>query len=141
MPAWMQCRPAILSVKLPYLNGWNGLRVRSRQTLRSRLCRIEGDGSRRFPPTVQHNFHLFVVRVAGRDALKDHLQKAGIQTGIHYPVPLHLTDAYQALGYPNAGSMPVTEKLAGEILSLPMYPELGEEQIDYVVRTVLEFIN
>jgi dTDP-4-amino-4,6-dideoxygalactose transaminase len=125
----------ILSVKLPYLNGWNSLRVRHAKRYAAAFA-----GSQVLTPAIpadgQHNFHLFVVRVAGRDTLKDRLQKAGIQTGIHYPVPLHLTDAYQALGYPKAGSMPVTEKLAGEILSLPMYPELGEEQVDYVVQTV-----
>ena len=128
----------ILSVKLTHLNGWNGLRVSHAKRYAAAFA-----GSQVIAPTVpadgQHNFHLFVVRVAGRDGLKDRLQKAGIQTGIHYPVPLHLTDAYQALGYPKAGSMPVTEKLAGEILSLPMYPELGREQIDYVVQTVREF--
>jgi dTDP-4-amino-4,6-dideoxygalactose transaminase len=88
------------------------------------------------PPDGEHNFHLFVVRVANRDAVKKHLQESGIQTGIHYPVPLHLTDAYQALGHPKAGSMPVTEKLAGEILSLPMFPELSSAQIEYTMETV-----
>ena len=96
------------------------------------------------PPKCGHTYQSYVIRVLKggrerRNAVMNHMQKAGIQTGIHYPVPLHLTDAYQALGYPKAGSMPVTEKLAGEILSLPMYPELGREQIDYVVQTVREF--
>ena len=93
------------------------------------------------PPDGQHNFHLFVIRVRDRDSLRNHLLQNGIQSGIHYPVPLHLTEAYQALGHPKTGSMPVTEKLAGEILSLPMYPELSEEQIKYVVRTTLDFVH
>jgi dTDP-4-amino-4,6-dideoxygalactose transaminase len=129
---------AILSVKLPYLNSWNALRVSHAKRYAAGFA-----GSRVGAPAVpadgQHNFHLFVVRVAARDAVKDHLQQNGIQSGIHYPVPLHLTDAYQALGAPKAGSMPVTEKLAGEILSLPMYPELNNEQIEYTVRTLREF--
>ena len=98
-------------------------------------------GAPAIPSDGEHNFHLFVVRVNARDAVKDHLQKNGVQSGIHYPVPLHLTDAYQALGHPKAGSFPVTEKLAGEILSLPMYPELKEEQIQYAVQTLLEFTS
>jgi dTDP-4-amino-4,6-dideoxygalactose transaminase len=128
---------AILSVKLPYLNGWNSLRVRHAKSYAAGFV-----GSKISAPSIpadgQHNFHLYVIRVGGRDALKNLLQKSGIQSGIHYPVPLHLTDAYQALGAPKAGSLPVTEKLADQILSLPMYPEMSEEQIDYVVRTVNE---
>jgi dTDP-4-amino-4,6-dideoxygalactose transaminase len=86
-------------------------------------------------------FHLFVVRCSQRDELKRFLQTKGIQTGIHYPVPLHLTGAYQALGAPGRGSMPVTETLAGEILSLPMYAELSDEQIAYVIDALQEFAH
>ena len=86
-------------------------------------------------------FHLFVVRCSQRDELKHYLEEKGIQTGIHYPVPLHLTEAYQALGAPGRGSMPVTETLAGEILSLPMYAELSDEQIAYLISSVHEFIH
>jgi dTDP-4-amino-4,6-dideoxygalactose transaminase len=128
---------AILSVKLPYLNGWNALRVRHAKSYTAALAGSKVDAPA-LPPDGEHNFHLFVVRVDDRDAVKHHLQQNGIQTGIHYPVPLHLTDAYQALGHPKAGSFPVTERLAGEILSLPMYPELKEEQIDYVVQNLLD---
>jgi len=131
---------AILSVKLPHLNQWNSLRVRHAKRYAAGFA-----GSKATAPGIpadgEHNFHLFIIRVAARDALKNHLQENGIQTGIHYPVPLHLTGAYQALGYPGAGSMPVTEKLAGEILSLPMYPELSEEQIEHVSRTTVKFVG
>ena len=130
---------AILSVKLPYLNLWNSLRVGHAKRYAAALA-----GSKVVAPAIpaaeEHNFHLFVIRAAARDALKSHLQNNGIQTGIHYPVPLHLTDAYRALGCPGPGSMPVTEKLANEILSLPMYPELAQEQIEYVVRTIRELV-
>jgi dTDP-4-amino-4,6-dideoxygalactose transaminase len=130
---------AILSVKLPYVNLWNSLRVGHAKRYAAALA-----GSKVVAPAIpadgEHNFHLFVIRAAARDALKSHLQTNGIQTGIHYPVPLHLTDAYRALGYPGPGSMPVTETLANEILSLPMYPELAQEQIEYVVRTIQELV-
>ncbi|HEX3355016.1 MAG TPA: DegT/DnrJ/EryC1/StrS family aminotransferase [Terriglobales bacterium] len=131
---------AILSVKLPYLEGWNSLRVRHAKRYAAAFA-----GSKVVAPAIpadgEHNFHLFVVRVGRRDSVKDHLQQCGIQSGIHYPVPLHLTGAYQDLGHPGAGSMPVTEKLASEILSLPMYPELSQDQIGHVARTLLDFIN
>jgi dTDP-4-amino-4,6-dideoxygalactose transaminase len=129
---------AILSVKLPYLNGWNSLRVRHAKSYATALAGSKVDAPV-IPADGEHNFHLFVVRVDARDAVKNHLQQNGIQSGIHYPVPLHLTDAYQALGHPKAGSFPVTEKLAGEVLSLPMYPELKEEQIEYAAQTLREF--
>jgi len=128
---------AILSVKLPYLSNWNSLRVRHAKSYATGFA-DSNVGVPAIPPDGEHNFHLFVVRVANRDAVKKHLQESGIQTGIHYPVPLHLTDAYQALGHPKAGSMPVTEKLAGEILSLPMFPELSSAQIEYTMETVRE---
>jgi dTDP-4-amino-4,6-dideoxygalactose transaminase len=128
---------AVLSIKLPHLSEWNSRRViharRYAQKLQGSSVRIAP-----MPADGEHNFHLFVVRVADRDDLKQHLQEQGIEAGIHYPIPLHLTAAYQHMGYPGRGSLPVAEALAGEILSLPMYPELTESQIDYVTETILE---
>ncbi len=95
------------------------------------------------PPEVpaggEHVFHLFVVRTARRNALRNYLRANGIGTGIHYPVPLHLTEAYQQLGYPGKGSLPAAEQLAGEILSLPMYAELTDEQIEHTIDAILNF--
>jgi dTDP-4-amino-4,6-dideoxygalactose transaminase len=129
---------AILSVKLQSLSGWN-----SRRIAHANLYAESLSGSTVTLPIIpksgEHNFHLFVIRIADRDALKRYLEQKGIHTGIHYPVPLHLTGAYQALGYPPPGSLPVAEQLAKEILSLPMYPELREEQIEYTVEAVQEF--
>lgn len=129
----------VLLVKLPYLNRWNATRRKHAETLSAAL-----QDSPIVPPIVpqgnQHVFHLFVVRCSQRDSLRQFLAQRGIQTGIHYPVPLHLSGAYQALGSPKQGSMPITEMLAGEILSLPMYPELTEKQIEYVVDRLQEFV-
>ncbi|MGH9701929.1 MAG: DegT/DnrJ/EryC1/StrS family aminotransferase, partial [Candidatus Acidiferrales bacterium] len=83
-------------------------------------------------------YHLYVIRSLQRDALRAHLAEAGIGTGTHYPVPLHLQAAYRRLDY-KAGDFPVTEKLAGEILSLPMYPQLDFEQQRRVASAVLNF--
>ncbi len=85
-------------------------------------------------------YHLYVIRVQNRDDLQRHLAAAGIGTGIHYPIPLHQQSAYRLLGY-EAGDFPVTERAAGEILSLPMFPGLGPAQQDRVVEQVLEFVS
>jgi dTDP-4-amino-4,6-dideoxygalactose transaminase len=131
---------AVLSVKLPYMRRWNTARLAHAKRFAAAL-----EGSPIIPPVIpegdEHVFHLFVVRCSRRDELKHFLEEAGIQTGIHYPVPLHLTAAYQALGAPGRGSKPATETLASEILSLPMYPELSHEQIEHIIAALREFID
>jgi dTDP-4-amino-4,6-dideoxygalactose transaminase len=129
---------AALSVKLAYLDQWNQQRYENAKLYLESL-REFGVGLPVLPPQTEHNFHLFVIRLQRRDDLRTHLLQEGIESGIHYPVPLHLTDAYQALGAPKAGSLPVTEKLANEILSLPMFPELTPGQIELVARSIAQF--
>ncbi len=87
---------------------------------------------------VRHVYHLYVVRVKDREKLQNFLKENEIATGLHYPIPLHLTQAYAFLGY-KKGDFPVAEKLVNEILSLPMYPELTEEQIEYVCEKIKAF--
>ncbi len=84
-------------------------------------------------------YHLYVVRVPDREGLMRHLAEAGIGTGIHYPVPLHLQKAYESLGY-QAGDFPVTERVAAEIVSLPMFPQLTAEQQVRVVIGLESFL-
>ena len=131
---------AVLLVKLPYLDGWNRMRREHAGRISAAL-----EGSPILAPVIpegnQHVFHLFVVRSTRRDELRHFLRMAGIETGIHYPVPLHLTEAYQALGAPGRGSKPISETLASEILSLPMYAEMSGEQICYVTDTLRDFID
>jgi len=129
---------AVLSVKLRYLADWNTRRFQHATAIASGLQGLEIIPPE-IPPLGEHNFHLFVVRSKQRDRLRNSLCERNIDTGIHYPVPLHLTPAYQSLGYPSRGSYPVSESLADEILSLPMYPELSQEQIEYLVETLREF--
>jgi dTDP-4-amino-4,6-dideoxygalactose transaminase len=83
----------------------------------------------------EHVFHLYVVRVARRDEAVARLNAQGIGAGIHYPVPAHLAPAFAGLGY-GAGSFPVAERLAGEVLSLPMYAELSLAQVERVVAAL-----
>ena len=77
-------------------------------------------------------YHLYVVQVEGRDEVRQQLDASGVQSGIHYPTPLHLTPAYAHLGY-GRGDFPVAEAMAPRLLSLPMFPQITDEQIDYVV--------
>jgi dTDP-4-amino-4,6-dideoxygalactose transaminase len=131
---------AVLLVKLPHLHGWN----RSRREHATKLCAaLEGSAilAPAIPERNQHVFHLLVVRCSERDELKRFLHQAGIETGIHYPVPLHLTEAYQSLGAPGRGAKPIAETLASEILSLPMYAEMSEQQIVYVIDALRAFIE
>jgi dTDP-4-amino-4,6-dideoxygalactose transaminase len=85
-------------------------------------------------------YHLYVVRTADREGLMNHLKKAGIGTGIHYPIPLHLQKAYTSMQY-SLGDFPVAEKAAAEIVSLPMFPQLKAEQQGRVVEEILDFAS
>jgi dTDP-4-amino-4,6-dideoxygalactose transaminase len=130
---------AVLSVKLRHLADWNAARWRHAEAYAAALA-----DSPVVPPEIPvgeaHVFHLFVVRCSQRGRLQQHLTSRGIATGIHYPTPLHLTEAYQRLGTPGRGSCPVAEALAGEVLSLPMYAELSEGQLTATVEAVREFV-
>jgi dTDP-4-amino-4,6-dideoxygalactose transaminase len=129
---------AFLSVKLLHLTSWNEARLRHADTYRAEL---EGVGDLRLQQQSEsstHIYHLFVVETAERDALRDFLMEQGIQTGIHYPIPIHRQEAYRDLGL-GPGAFPHAERLAQESLSLPMYPELTEEQIGNVTGTIREF--
>ena len=91
-------------------------------------------------PFARSVYHLYVILVDNRDGLQKFLQDKGIATGLHYPLPLHLQQAYAHLGY-KKGDFPVTESAAERLLSLPMYPELTTEQIEYVCTCIKEFIE
>jgi dTDP-4-amino-4,6-dideoxygalactose transaminase len=127
---------AFLRVKLRHLDGWNARR-REHAAAYSALLEPAGLAPPRPPDDVEPVWHLYVVEVHDRDGLRAALADRGIQTGIHYPVPVHLQEAYADLGL-GAGSFPVTERRAARILSLPMYPELEPAQIELVAEAVLE---
>ncbi len=133
-----ELQAAILRVKLRHLDSWNERRRRHAWTLNQALTGasltlppLGGDGT-------YDVFHLYVVRHPQRDALRAFLAARGIGTGIHYPIPIHLQPAYAWLGC-GPGSFPVAEHWAAECLSLPMYAELTEQQIERVVEAVWEF--
>jgi dTDP-4-amino-4,6-dideoxygalactose transaminase len=132
-----ELQAAVLRVKLRYLEAWNGLRRQIARAYEENLSGC-GIGLPTEAPGVTHVYHLYVVQVDGRDALRDRLRQEGIRTGIHYPVPSHLQPAYSELGSPEG--LPVTERLASQVLSLPMYPHLGEQAIGHVCRQVRRFV-
>jgi len=129
---------AVLGVKLRHLGVWTESRRRNAALYRKHLQGILGVVPPQEMAYAKHVYHLYVIRVTKRDELQRHLEEKGIATGLHYPIPLHLQKAFAHLGY-KEGDFPVTEKAAGEILSLPMYPELTEEQIEYVSDAIRGF--
>lgn len=130
---------AILRVKLGYLEKWTEAR-RSHAASYHKLLR---ESTVKTPVEVsysRHVYHIYAVSVAERESLQKSLQEAGIQTGIHYPIPVHLQPAYANLGY-RKGEFPRSEEVAQEVLSLPMYPELAEAQIKIISHTVSTEMN
>ncbi|HKY51217.1 MAG TPA: DegT/DnrJ/EryC1/StrS family aminotransferase [Candidatus Limnocylindria bacterium] len=136
-----EIQAAILRIKLRRLDDWNARRQAIAKKYNDLLA-----GSDIITPEMpgggRHVFYCYAVRVPGgrRDALRAYLTEHGVGTQIHYPVPIHMQEAAQFLGY-RKGDLPVTEKVAGEVLSLPMYAELTDAQIDRVATSVLEFMR
>jgi len=129
---------ALLRAKLPHLDGWNADRAARASRYANDLRSVQGLGLPAVLSAPEHVYHLFVVRVQRRDALMKHLADRGIQAGIHYPVPIHRQPAYADLGY-DRNSFPMAGRLADEVLSLPMYPELQPDQQELVVDAIAEF--
>jgi dTDP-4-amino-4,6-dideoxygalactose transaminase len=129
----------VLLAKLSRLARWNELRRQAAGRYDDLLARVPNVQVPRTAPGNEHVFHLYVVRVPGRDAVLARLNAEGIGAGVHYPVPIHLQGAFAHLGH-RAGDFPVAEQAAGEILSLPMFPEITAEQqvrVVDVLRRVL----
>jgi dTDP-4-amino-4,6-dideoxygalactose transaminase len=125
---------AVLNVKLRHLDKWNDLR----RAHAARYNELLSGTSLQLPremPYARHIYHLYVVQTDERDALQKRLNEAGVQTGIHYPVPVHLQPAYASMGH-KPGDFPESERQAASVLSLPMFPELTDEQIKRVAETI-----
>ena len=125
---------AILRVKLRHLDRW----TERRRAIVSKYNELLADSDVQRPaemPWARHVYHVYTIRSSERDVLQQALHEAGIQTGIHYPVPVHLQPAYSDLGY-GPGDLPHSEKAATQVLSLPLYPEMTDEQVEAVSRVV-----
>jgi dTDP-4-amino-4,6-dideoxygalactose transaminase len=128
---------AVLRVKLEHLDDWN----EARNDHADRYGELLSAAGFVLPETASYAFsayHLYVIQMENRDSAVKQFADQGIATGIHYPVPIHLQPAYASLGY-GRGSFPITERLAGRIISLPMYAELPAESIEYVAEAALAF--
>lgn len=128
---------AVLGQKLARLDEWNAQRRQLAQRYNRELAGLPLVTPAE-SPWAEHVYHLYVIRVAQRDALQQHLAEHGVSTALHYPIPLHLQEAMQELGY-QAGDFPITEHYAQEILSLPMYSGMTEADQDYVVQAIRQF--
>jgi dTDP-4-amino-4,6-dideoxygalactose transaminase len=133
---------AVLSVKLPHLAAWSAARRTNARRYDEAFAELEGVR----PPVVtaenESIFNQYTLRVLGgrRDALAAHLREQGVGTSVYYPVPLHLQECFRHLGY-GEGDFPESERAAGEVLSLPIYPELTEAQLEHVVAGVRGFFG
>jgi dTDP-4-amino-4,6-dideoxygalactose transaminase len=130
---------AVLRVKLRHLDQWNT----ARKTIASLYGELLAGSSAALPrtaPGAEHVYHLFVVQVEQRQRVHEELAARGISTGIHYPVPIHLQEAYRERGF-HTGAFPVTEAAASRVLSLPMYPEMTESDVRRVAAAVNELVS
>jgi dTDP-4-amino-4,6-dideoxygalactose transaminase len=134
-----EIQAAVLRVKFKNIDTWNRRRYEHAQeysrTLSKLGLRVPAEATDR-----THVYHLYMVAFEERDAAQEHLKEAGIASAIYYPQPLHLADPCRDLGY-QAGNFPIAEQSSTELLALPIYPELEEAQIHFVVDTVRDFLN
>jgi dTDP-4-amino-4,6-dideoxygalactose transaminase len=129
---------AVLSVKLKHLSAWNEARRRNAKLYNELLADVDKIQRPVEAEYAKHVYHIYAIRTSKRDALMSALAGKNIFCGIHYPIPLHLQEAYRFLGY-GPGTFPVGEKSATEFVSLPMFPELTNEQISQVVNAIIDF--
>lgn len=140
---------AVLNVKLKYLDRWTAKRQEFAKLYRERLASSPARTiDLRLPTDVrlpedrsgcESVYHLFTPLVQNRDAVREELARRGVQTAVHYPVPVHLQKAYAYLGY-IPGSLPHTEKVCAEVLSMPLFPEMTHEQVAYAADTLAEVV-
>ncbi len=137
-----EIQAGVLNVKLKYINKWTEQRRKAAKYYYDRLKLFEPELviTPYCPEYIKHVYHLFIVRVKNRSNLMKYLSEKDIQTALHYPLPLHMQKAYSYLNY-KKGDFPIAEKCCDEILSLPMYPDITEEQVDFVCSSIQSFYD
>ncbi len=138
-----ELQAAFLRAKLPHLPAWNLRRTRLAARYLAELAPLAAAGAITLPfvpAWAEPVWHLFVIRTARRDALQAHLAAHGIGTGVHYPIPPHLSNAYRGAGW-KRGDFPLAEKFADEVLSLPIGPHHNAEQIDFICAMIHVFFS
>ena len=131
---------AVLLAKLPSLASWSAARRAHAAWYSAALAGVDAVGAPATDPANEHIFHQYVITADRRDALQAHLKAAGVGTAVYYPLPLHRQRCFASLGY-QEGALPVAEAAARRVLALPIYPELGEAQRDYVVSCIRSFFG
>jgi dTDP-4-amino-4,6-dideoxygalactose transaminase len=131
---------AILNVKLKYIDEWNNKRITNAKIYDKLLKNITQIKVPTKKDYSKHVYYMYEIQLKGRDKLQCHLKEQGIFTGIHYPLPLHLQKSLKFLNY-KKGDFPISEKISNEILSLPMYPELEEKEIEFVCKTINNYLK
>jgi dTDP-4-amino-4,6-dideoxygalactose transaminase len=134
-----EIQAAVLRIKLPHLDRWNEARRKHAATYTEKLRGVV-TSTPQTAPWAQNAYYVYVVETPDRDRVRSLLTERGILTGVHYPIPLHLQPACQRYGY-TLGSLPVTEAAAERILSLPMYAELTDEQIQQVCDALVDVLT
>lgn len=130
----------VLAAKLKFLDEWNRKRNTVAAWYGNHLKDVPGVVLPRTLPDRTHIFQTFAVRIKNRDAVLEDLQKKGVGVLIHYPIPVHLQEAYADAGY-QKGDLPAAERVADEILSLPMFPHMSEEQVEYVCQSLKDVMR
>src|SRR5436309_11830296 len=131
---------AVLSIKLRHLDEANSLRRKHATEYSQALAGIDEVLTPFEAMYARHVYHVYAIRVQERDVIARNLQEKGVGCAVHYPVPIHLQEAFRNLGY-KKGAFPIADSLSDQFLSLPMFPELTKEQIEYVVRCVTEAVS
>jgi len=129
---------AVLRVKLRHLDGWTATRRLNAHRYDEQLQGVSGIRVPVVAPGNRHVYNQYTIRAEKRDALREHLGSLGIGSGVYYPVPLHEQECFRCLGY-GPGDLPVTEALCKEVVSLPIFPELGEERLSRVSEAIRTF--
>jgi dTDP-4-amino-4,6-dideoxygalactose transaminase len=135
-----EIQAAVLKIKLDYLQSWNEDRIRLAELY---IAMLDGVGDIQLPVTAldaHHVYHLFVMRTSRRDALREYLAAHQVETMIHYPIPPHLQQSYKDLRY-KKGDFPVTERIASTSISLPLWPGLSDDQIEYICELIKKFFS
>ncbi len=135
-----EIQAGLLSVKMKKLDTWNIQRQEVAQWYDQALANINEIQSPRIAPNIQSVYHIYPVQVKQREALQSFLKSNGVHTLIHYPIPTHLSEAYQYLGY-QSGDFPIAEQIAKQELSLPIYPGLTQEDIHYIADLIRQFYS
>ncbi len=130
---------AIVRIKLPHLDRWNKRRQAIAELYSRALAKVVQTPQQ--VPYGSHIYHQYVIRTNKRDALQHYLREKGIPTAVHYPIPIHLQPAFRRLFGYQGGEFPISEALAQEVLSLPIHPHLTEDEIQWIIDSVLNFFN